>query len=66
MNNGTMLHAGDRAIVNTICKEHVELKFGDNTVDVSRGWWHRLRAPWLAAFGEEAVGGEALRGQMPN
>ena len=35
---------GDRAIVTTISEEHVKLKFGDHTVDVSRKWWHRLRA----------------------
>ena len=29
-----MLHAGDRAIVTTISKEHVQVKVGDNTVDV--------------------------------
>ena len=40
LNNGTMLHAG---IVTTSCREHVELKFGDNAIDVSRGWWHHLR-----------------------
>ena len=57
LNNGTVLHAGERAMVTTICEEHVDLKLGDTTVDVSRGWWHRLRAPSLAAFGEEAVGG---------
>ena len=66
LNNGTMFHAGDRAIVTTICEEHVELKFGDNTVDVSRGWWPRLRAPSLDACGEEDVGGKASRGQMPS
>ena len=43
LDNGTMLRAGDRTIVTTICKEHVELKIGDNAVDVSRGWWHHLR-----------------------
>ena len=63
LNNATMLHACGHAIVTTICKEHVELTFGDNTVDVSRGWWHRLRAPSLAAFGEDDVGGEASRGR---
>ena len=65
LNNGTTLHAGD-SIVTTICKEHVEAKFGDNAVDVSRGRWHRLRAPSLAAFGDVDDGGEASRGQMPS
>ena len=61
LNNGTMLHAGDRAVVTTICGEHEELKFGDSAVDVSRGWWHHLCAPSPAAFAEESVGGEASR-----
>ena len=65
LSNGTTLHAGDRATVTTICKEHVEIKFGDNTVDVSRGGWHRLRAPSRATFGD-VDGGEASRGQMPS
>ena len=66
LNNGTMLHAGDRAFVITVCREHVELKFGDNAVDVSREWWNRLCAPSLAAFAEGDFGGEASRGQMPS
>ena len=36
-------NAGDRAIVTGICKEHVELKFGDNVVEVSQGRWDHLR-----------------------
>ena len=43
LDNGGTLHAGDRAIVTTICKEHVELKFGDNVVEVSRGRCDHLR-----------------------
>ena len=57
----TTLHADESAFLTAIWKEHVELKFRDNTVDVSRGWWHRLRAPSLAAFCDVDVGGEALR-----
>ena len=37
-NNGTMLHAGDRAIVIAISQEQVKLKFWDNIPDVSREW----------------------------
>ena len=37
-NSGTMLHAGDRAIVITISEKHVKLKFWDNIADVSREW----------------------------
>ena len=57
LNNGTMLHAGVRANVTTISKEHGKFKFGDNIVDVSQEWWHRLRALSLASIDEESVGG---------
>ena len=43
LENGGTLHAGVRAIVTGICKEHVELKFGDNVVEVSQGRWDHLR-----------------------
>ena len=65
LNNGTTIHAGD-SIVTTICKELVEVNLGENTVDVLRGRWHRLRAPLLAAFGDVDDGGEASRGHMPS